>query len=115
MDSDAVGLLLTRFAWIGAGISFVAWLFASRQIWTVEGSLHHLIARMLSVATMLALDVAIVLLFWPDQFVAPPIELSIDQVRVLVAFIVGMQIMAAVYQLTAPKQGRVTRDGRRTR
>lgn len=112
MDSDAVGVLLTRFAWVGAGLSLFMWVWVIVSVWRVEGSLHHLVARELSAITLIVLDVAVILIFWPSQFVPPPIELSAGEVRVLVAFIVGMQMMAGLWQITAPRQGRVKKNGR---
>lgn len=113
IDDEAVAVLLTRFTWIGAAISFVVWAAALVQVWRVEGSRHHLVARVLSIFTMLGLDIVVVLIFWPPQLNPPPIDLSQNDIRILVAFIVGMQVMAAFWQITAPKQGRVRRDGSR--
>ncbi len=112
---DLVGILLSRFAWLGSGVSTALWLIAMRRIWRVEGSLHHLVARMLSILTLVALNVTIVLLFWPDTFFGgSPVHFSYEQIRVVVAFLAGMSIMAAIWQLTAPPQARVPRtDGRR--
>lgn len=117
MDSETVGLLLTRFTWIGAIMSFFLWVAVVRNVWIVEGSLHHLIARTLAASTLLALDLVVFLIFWPAQFVEPPIELNGDQIRVLVAFVIGNQLMAGFWQVTAPPQARIARtaDGRRTR
>jgi HAMP domain-containing protein len=113
MDADVIGVLLTRFAWFGAAVSFVAWIWVAIAVWRIEGSVHHLVARELSSITLVALDVAIILIFWPAQFIPPPIELNGNEIRIIVAFIVGMQLMAALWQITAPPQGRVRRDGKR--
>jgi hypothetical protein len=119
MDIDAIfgpGGLATRFAWAGAVVSAIVWAIVVVQIWRVEGSTHHLVARVLSSITMLSLDAAVVILFWPRDLFDPVIRLSPVEARALVAFVVGMQIMAALWQLTAPRQGRVKRtDGKRTR
>lgn len=114
---DVLGILLSRFAWTGAAVSSILWVVALRRIWRVEGSLHHLVARTLSVLTMLALNAAVIVFFWPDYLFDAPIRLTYDQTRILIAFIVGMSIMSAIWQLTAPPQARVPRrsDGKRDR
>lgn len=112
---DLLGVLLTRFAWIGATLSFGLWVYALRQVWRIEGSLHHLVARTLSALTLLALDAVVILIFWPSQFVPPPIELSREDIRIVVAFIIGMQLVAGLWQVTAPSQARVPREGKRYR
>lgn len=109
---DIVGVLLTRFAWLGAIVASLLWIVALQRIWRVEGSLHHLVARTLSVVVMLALSGAVIVIFWP-YVLESPIRLTVDQIRIVVAFIVGMSIMAAIWQLTAPPQARVPRDGKR--
>lgn len=103
--------LATRFAWLGAIASLVLWAFAVRKIWRIEGSRHHLIARVLSAGTMMLMDVALIIFFWPVDYVQRVIVLDGDQARALVAFIVGNQLTAAIWQLTAPPEGRVRRDG----
>lgn len=113
---DVLGVLLQRFAWLGSWSSLVVWLFALRQVWRVEGSVHHLVARVLSITTIVALDVALILIFWPAALIPPPVELGIAEIRVMVAFIVGMSVMAGFWQVTAPRQARVPRiDGKRYR
>lgn len=105
--------LATRFAWLGAIASGLMWIVAIRRIWAVEGSRHHLVARVLSAGTMILMDLIIIVFFWPADYIARVIVLDGDQARALVAFVVGTQLAAAIYQLTAPKQGRVRRDGDR--
>lgn len=109
--------IATRFAWFGAIASLILWTFAIRKIWKVEGSRHHLIARTLSALTLIGMDVLIVIFFWPQDYVARVIVLDGEQARALVAFVVGNQLTAAIWQITAPPQGRVQRlpDGRRAR
>lgn len=105
--------IVTRMAWLGAVGSFLIWLVALYRIWQVEGSTHHLVARVLSVFTMILMDVAIIIFFWPSDYIARVIVLDGDSARGLVGFVVGTQIMAALYQITAPPQGRVRKDGAR--
>lgn len=114
LTADDLAALLTRFAWLGALTTGLAWMWAAHQVWIVEGSLHHLIARILSIVTMVSLDVAILIFFWPGDAIDPIITLTPLQARMLVAFIVGMQAAAVLWQLTAPKQGRTKREGRRS-
>jgi hypothetical protein len=113
---DVLGILLSRFAWLGAFVAMALWCIALRRIWRIEGSLHHLVARTLSIVTMLVLCTAVILFFWPVTLLPSPLMVSYEEARILVAFIVGMSIMAAIWQLTAPPQARVPRvDGRRYR
>jgi hypothetical protein len=99
------GGLATRMAWTGAVVSAFVWLFAIRRIWRTEPSRHHLIARLLSSATMVLLDVVVVLVFWPPNSALPQVIVSADGARALAAFVVGVQIMAAIWQITAPPRG----------
>lgn len=116
-DVFGVGGLATRFAWGGALASMFIWIVAARRIWRVEGSPHHLVARLLSTATMIALDVVVIIFLWPSNIIPRPAFLNLggEEARALVAFVVGMQIMAAIWQITAPPQGRVTRTPRTVR
>jgi hypothetical protein len=99
------GGFATRLAWTGAVVSAVVWFFAIRRIWRTEPSRHHLIARLLSSATMVLLDVVVVLVFWPPNSALPQVIVSADSARALAAFVVGVQIMAAIWQITAPPRG----------
>lgn len=115
MNADQAAALLSRVAWLGALGSVVAWLFVVRQVWRVEGSLHHLVAREMSALTMIMLDVAVLIFFWPGDIIRPIVVLNPLEARALVGFVVGSQVMAAYWQLTAPAQGRVKRpDGSRS-
>jgi uncharacterized BrkB/YihY/UPF0761 family membrane protein len=99
------GGFATRLAWTGAVVSAFVWMFAIRRIWRTEPSRHHLIARLLSSATMVLLDVVVVLVFWPPNSALPQVIVSADGARALAAFVVGVQIMAAIWQITAPPRG----------
>jgi hypothetical protein len=79
--------------------------FLGGEIWRTEPSRHHLIARLLSSATMVLLDVVVVLVFWPPNSALPQVIVSADGARALAAFVVGVQIMAAIWQITAPPRG----------
>jgi uncharacterized BrkB/YihY/UPF0761 family membrane protein len=99
------GGFATRLAWTGAVVSAIVWFFAIRRIWRTEPSRHHLIARLLSSFTMVLLDVVVVLVFWPPNSALPQVIVSADSARALAAFVVGVQIMAAIWQITAPPRG----------
>jgi NADH:ubiquinone oxidoreductase subunit 6 (subunit J) len=115
VDADTLGALATRFAWLGAVGSLFAWALVAVQVWQIEGSRHHLVARTLSSLTMILLDVAVIIFFWPGDVIPPIVRLNALEARSLVAFVVGCQIISAYWQLTAPKQGRVRRtDGSRS-
>lgn len=107
-DVFGPGGLAQRFGWGGAMISGILFAIAAYRIWRVEGSIHHLVARELSVATMIALDVVVIIFFWPSTIIPRPgwLNLNAEEARGLVAFVVGMQIMAALWQITAPPQAR---------
>lgn len=104
---DAVfgpGGLLVRFAWSGAIVSAVLWTSAIVRIWHRESDPHHLVARVTSAFAMIIADAVILLAFWPPNDLLPEIHLNADEARIGIAFFVGAQSMAALYQRTAPRR-----------
>lgn len=104
---DAVfgpGGLLVRFAWTGAFVSMGLWVLSMVRIWHRESDHHHLVARMTSAIAMIIADVVILLAFWPPNDLLPDIHLNANEARTLIAFFVGAQSMAALYQRTAPRR-----------
>lgn len=95
--------LLTRFSWLGAIASLIIWAIAVRRIWKQEGSRHYIVARTLSATTMMLMDVIIIIIFWPTDYVDRVIVLNGEQARAFVAFVVGNQLSAGIWQITAPK------------
>lgn len=114
-DVFGPGGLATRFAWGGAVFSIVIWVFTARRSWQTEGSPHHLVAQLLSIATMIGLDVVIIIFLWPSSVFPRPefLSLSSEEARILVAFVIGMQVAAALWQITAPPQGWLRKVPRR--
>jgi hypothetical protein len=94
----------TRFAWTGAILSAVLWIFSIIRIWHRESNPHHLVARITSGIAMIIADFVIIVIFWPPNSVLPFISLNGDQARAVVAVFVGAQCMSALYQVTAPRR-----------